>query len=560
MDNEEKKRDGCGSRTPTALLARYDRLKSDRDGRWLPVFREVRRYCMPTYSDFLTEGGQRGTFIYDTTAIEARARLAAGMYAWMAPPNERWFELIPDDDELAADEDVKDYFAEVTRRVAFALANSNWTSVLIEALNNLACGLDAVVYVEDGAPYSLLQFRSFPVETVCYCENSRCTVDTVFREFTLTNRQIVQEFGRDRLPEQILSAAADPKKLDEKRAILHAVFPRNDRDPACIDNKNMPFADYYIDLQTKSVIQEGGFEEFPFAVCRFEKSDNESYGRGPGLNLLPTIKMVNRMRAAYLLAREHQSDPSWLAPDGSIVSGQFNRDPGSFNFYRPDIAGAGKPEPVQNVARLESLYQDILQEDQTIKDGFFWDIFDPLGDLKSMTATEAEIRNEGKTVPFAPIAGNLHNELFRVVIHRVYGILLRLGALPDLPPQLVGGNAEYKVEFVSKIARSLSNRETLSWIQTEASLANLLQMKPEIMDNFDLDAIARGIAAARGVDPKMLVPVRDRDKARSDRAQAQQQSAAAEQMLAGAGALGNNLAKAPEPGSPLAAVLQGHGV
>ena len=113
------------------IIERYSSLKSARDGYWLSVWREVRQYVMPTYSDFLTEGGARGQNIYDTTAIEARQRLASGMYNWMAPPDKRWFDLVPQDEELSKDEEVKDYFGEVTKEIAFAMANSNWASVLI---------------------------------------------------------------------------------------------------------------------------------------------------------------------------------------------------------------------------------------------------------------------------------------------------------------------------------------------------------------------------------------------------------------------------------------------
>ena len=540
------------------IIERYTALKSRRDGYWLQVWREVRQYCMPTYSDYLSEGGARGMNIFDTTAIEARKRLAAGMYNWMAPPDKRWFEIVPQSDELAKDEEVKDYFSEVTKVVSIALANSNWASVLIQALNNLACGLDAVVYCEDGGIHTALNFRSFPVETVCYSENSRGRVDTVFREFEMTSRQLVQEFGRDDLPDSIRAEGADPRRQDRKHKILHAVFPRQNRDVELIDNKNMPFADVYIELETKRVIYESGFEEYPFAVCRFDKSDNETYGRGPGIDMLPTIKMLNRMQQAYIIASEHGADPSWLVPDGSLLAKNFDRDPGAVIPYKPDVNGA-KPEmlPVSGATAKE--FQDIKEVQNNVKVGFFWDIFDPLGDLKQITATEAEIRNEGKMIPFAPIAGNLHSELFRVVIHRVFGIVSRRGMLPE-PPQKLLEQPDYKIEFVSKIALSIKKIESLGWLQTEASLANIAAAKPDIMDNFDLDEIARDIALVNGSSPKWLVPAKERDQLRAERAQQMQAQQAAEQLAAGAGALGGNLGKAPEPGSPLDAIMQNQGV
>ncbi len=541
------------------ILDRYSSLKALRDGYWLQVWREVRQYVMPTYSDFLTEGGSRGRNVFDTTAIEARKRLAAGMYNWMAPPDKRWFEVVAQDDELAKDEEVKDYFSEVTKVIAFAMANSNWASVLIQVLNNLACGLDGVIYCEDGGVHSVLNFRSFPVETVCYAENSQGRVDTVFRELEMTSRQLYQEFGNEkRLPEKIVEEARDPKRCDRKHKVLHTVFPRRERDAGCMDNRNMPFADIYLDLETKGIIYESGFEEYPFAVCRFDKSDNETYGRGPGLDMLPTIKMLNRMQQAYIVEAEHHADPSYLVPDGSLLGVDFNRDPGSVIAYKPDVNGA-KPEILPHGDNPAQAFRDIQEVQENVKRGFFWDIFDPLGDLKQITATEAEIRNEGKMIPFAPIAGNLHSELFRVVIHRVFGIVSRRGLLPAAP-RILQEKPDYKVEFVSKIALSIKKLESLGWLQTEASLVNIAQLKPDIMDNFALDDIARDIALVNGSAPKWLVPVKERDAKREAMAQMQAQQAAMAQLEAGAGVLGSNLGKAPEPGSPLDKVMKGDGV
>lgn len=513
---------------------------------------------MPTEQPDLPEGGERSGELFDTTAIRARQRLAAGMYNWMAPPEQRWFELQPSDYEMAKDDEVKAFFAKSTRIVAEAMANSNWPSVLIEVLNNLACGLDGIVYCEDCPEPELLNFRCYPVEMVCYAESSKGKVDTVFVEFKMTARQLLQEFKEEDLPESVAADAKEPRKQDTEYSILHAVFPRKQRNSDMADSKNMPIADIYIDLKSRKVIFEGGFIESPFAVCRFSKASNEQYGRGPGIDLIPDIKMLNRMREAYILGREYQSDTTFMAPDGSITSENFNKAPGSLIFYKPDLSGL-KPEVLPNHADLVSLYRDIQEERNEIKQGFFWDIFDPLGDLKQITATEAEIRNEGKMIPFAPIAGNLHSELFSVIIQRVFGLLARRGKLPEVPEKLKA-DGRYRIEFVSKIARSLKKLEVMGWLQTEASLANIFNIKPDVADNFDLDEVSRQIALVNGVNPEMLLPVRKRDEIRSERAAAQQQAAAAQQLMEGAGIIGNNLGKKPEPGSPLEAVMEGSGV
>ena len=541
-----------------SIVKRYSALRSMRDGYWLSVWREVRQFVMPTYSDYLSEGGVRGQCIFDTTAIEARKRLASGMYNWMAPPDKRWFELVPQDEELAKDDEVADYFSQVTKIIALAMANSNWASCLIQVLNNLACGLDGIVYCEDGGPGQILHFKSFPVETVCYSEDSRGKVDSVFREFSMTAHQIMQEFGKDKIPDKIRKEAMDNGSMDTRHTILHAVFPRSKYDPELMDNKNFPFADCYIDMQSKALIYEGGFQEFPFAVCRFDKSDNETYGRGPGIDMLPTIKMLNRMQQAYIVSAEHRATPSYLVPDGSLLAKDFDLNPGAIIPYKPTLNNA-KPEILPASPSGMKEFQDIKEVQQAVRVGFFWDIFDPLGDMRNITATEAEIRNDGKMIPFAPIAGNLHSELFRVIIHRVLGIVSRRGLLPQMPLKLTE-KPDYKVEFVSKIALSIKKLESLGWLQTEAAVANIAARNPEVMDNFRDDEIVRDISLVNGSSPGWLRSVKEREEIRKARAEVRQQQAAAQEVMAGASILGNNLGKAPEEGSPLAAILEGKGV
>lgn len=542
---------------PTEILNRYGQLKSRRDGLYLPVWREVRRYVYPNYSDYLPEGGERGVELFDDTAIKARQILAAGMYNWMAPPDKRWFELKPSDDDLEKNADVKEFFSELTTRIAYAMANSNWPSVLIQALNNLACGLDAIIWIEDGGAEATLNFRCFPPESVVYAENRFGIVDTVFREYSQSARLLVAEFGADKVSEKIRAAAAKPESCDQEFKILHAVFPRQQRDDRMKDNLNMPFADCYIDLAAKTLIEEGGFQEFPFAVCRFEKVENETYGRGPGMNKLPTIRMVNRMEEALSLGVEFAADPGWLVPDGSLLDQTFDRDPGAINVYKPTLNGS-KPEPIRREFNVSLLDGYMEQKRKEIRNGFFNDIFDPLGDLKNITATEAEMRQESKIAPFAPIAGNVHNELFRVVIHRSLGIMARKGDLPAAPA-ILGEYPDYKVDFVSKIALSIKKLEALGWLQTEAALAGTFNLDPSVADNFVYDQVARDVAMVNGAPQRWLRPERERDQIRAARAE-QQEAMQQLQAMGEAAAAAPNLAQAPEPGSPLDSLINQGGI
>ena len=503
------------------IIKRYNTLKGVRDGKYLATWREVRKFVMPNDVDYLSEGGQRGTELFDTTAVIACQRLASGIYAWMLDPAKRMIEVIANDEQMQKRAEVKDFYSKLSKKLLEKIANSNYATVIQQMLQNCACGIDGVVYLE-GTNNNNIRFVGVPIEQICYQHDAFDNINTIFREMKLTALQIVEKFPEGNIPDKIKKEAETPDKMDTKHNILQAVLPRKNYNKEMLDNKNMPFADYYIDLDSKTIIQEGGFAEFPYFVCRFEVSPFEDYGRGPGVNLLPDIKMLNRIQQSYIIGLERSCDPDTLLPENTLTDETWNREAGATHIYRPGANGE-KPEYMVYPININSVWNDIKERQQAIRQGFYLDIFDPLGDIKNITATEAEIRNEGKLVPFSTLVGNIHSYFLAPMIHRLIGILARNFELDDMPEDVMQ-NSQYKIEFVSKIALAIKQSEASNYLRFEAAMQGIFARHPETEDNFDTDMIARDIALATGANPLWLRKEKDRDTMRQERnAQAQTQ-------------------------------------
>jgi hypothetical protein len=517
------------------IIKRYNTLKGVRDGHWLPTWREARKFVMPNDVDYLSEGGKRGTELFDTTAVIACQRLASGIYAWMLDPAKRMIEVIANDAQMQQRPEVKDFYAKLSKKLLEKIANSNYSTVVQQMLQNCACGIDGVVYLE-GTPDNNIRFVSVPIEQICYTHDAYGVVNTVFREMQMSAIQIVQKFPGGNIADKIKQEAENPEKMDTKHKILQVVLPRKNYKKDMLDNKNMPFADYYIDLEHKSIIQESGFAEFPYFVCRFEVSPFEDYGRGPGVNLLPDIKMINRIQQSYIIGLERSNDPDTLIPENSIIDETWNREAGATHIYKVGTNGE-KPEYMVYPTNLNNIWNDIKERQQAIRQGFYLDIFDPLGDIKNITATEAEIRNEGKLVPFSTLVGNIHAYFLAPMIHRLIGIMARNFELLDMPEE-VANNSQYKIEFVSKIALAIKQSEASNYLRFEAAMQGIFMRHPETEDNFDTDLIARDIAIATGANPQWLRKEKDRDMIREERNQAMQNQAQSDMIANEVKALG----------------------
>lgn len=538
------------------IIQRYNGLKSERDGQWLNRWREARKYCQPYKVDNLQPGDNGGDSTYDPTAIQANIKHASGIYAWMCPSDKRWFEIVPQDIELSNVDSVKWWYATASRILYDALNNSNWPLMFHESALNLGPTGAGVIYSEPG-DRTLLNFLSMNIEKIVILEDKEQRVDTVFREFEYTARQCVQEFGFDQCSTEIQTAykASDQTRREMKFPILHAVMPREDAGSRFgkLDNKEMPYASYWMDVKSKSLLLESGYWENPFAVYRYWKNDDSPYGYGPGMTNIQAIKLLNRYEVADIIGTEKAVRPPILIPENCLVDNTFRAYPDGQNFYKPNAANA-KPEPFFDGANLPQLEKKILSAIEKVKSGFFEDMFDALGDNKNMSVPEVIERVESKIVPFAPICGRMQCELFGPVIQRCFGILFRRGAFPPPPPELIA-NPVYKIEYVSRISLAIKQLEAKGLMQTLNVLQPFIAEMPELLDHYNFNNITRGLSRNNGIPADWINPEKVVAEIRQNRAKAQQAQLAAQQMTEMAKAV-PAAGKAPEQGSPLKMLME----
>ncbi|KKK50980.1 hypothetical protein LCGC14_3119590, partial [marine sediment metagenome] len=337
-------------------------------------------------------------------------------------------------------------------------------------------------------------------------------VDTIFRKFKYTARQAVQEFGIENLGEKITEAYNDLEQRDKDFNFFHAVFPREEYNPEKDDPVNMEFASVYVSRDETKIISEGGYEELPYQVDRFDKDALEDYGRSPTMKKLPTIKMANVMQQTRIKGWEKQVDPPVFIPDdGSIWP--LATQPGGVIFYR---AGGEKPEYWEFKGNLTDMEQAILSVQQEIQRGYFLDMFDPLVDRQNMTATEVMARVEQKMRFLTPIIGRLQSELFNPMIQRIIKILSKQKKLPQMPQELSEG--DFSVMYLGRLALALRTLESEGLAQLLLEWAPMAEISDH-MDNLNTDVAFRDSARNRGVPSTWLKVV---DTVKADRLKREQ--------------------------------------
>lgn len=520
-------------------IARWKAMDTAR-GNFAQHWQELAEVLLPQRASFTTQtqpGDKRTVEMLDSTPYQARRDLASAMHAMLFPTHSRWFNIKPVDDELEDNDDAGLWLDDVEKRMWSAIYDprARFAAATGEAIDDLITFGTNDVFIGTNDAGDRLQFRAHHLKDCWIAENRDGEIDTQYLQRNLTARQAVQ-MGYE---SQKIKEALQKNQPETLCQYLHVVMPRQDRDSQRRDNRNMPFVHAVIDVKEQKIVEESGFEEFPFAVARWETAAEEVYGRSPAMIALPDIKTLMAMRRSTLLAAELATFPPVAMPSSTTI-GQDSFFPGGTMIY--DMAEvAGNPRnaiyPVVSGANIPLGLDMENQTREMIRGAFLKTVLNLPVDGPQMTATEILQRREEFMRMVGPTFGRQEQDFVGRIVSRVFGIMSRAGAF--LPPPDVLNGRRVQFEFKSAVQEAQKRINVAAASATFEQVLPLAQYKPEIMDNFDADAIARFMAEANGMPHKLLVGQDQVAAIRQARAQAmaaQAAMAAGTQVAEAAGA------------------------
>lgn len=516
-----------------ALMKRFASLQNQRKN-WESHWQEVADYIVPRKADITkkrTSGDKRTELIFDGTAIHAAELMASSLHGMLTNASTPWFALRFGDDNFETDDMAKEWLLGVTDVMYQELHRSNLHEAIHELYSDLVTFGTAVMFI-DKDENDTLRFSTRHIAECYLAEDEFGRVDTVYREFRMSARAAVRQFGEENVSKRI-AKTAEQNPYDHVK-ILHLVTPRTERIVERLDAINKPIASIYIDPEDKIILSESGFDEMPYVVPRFLKASFEhGYGRSPAMTALADTKMLNKMSETVIRAAQLQIHPPLMVPDDGMIS-PVRTIPGGLNYYRAGTRD--RIEPL-NIGANNPLGNDMLEQRRTqIRAAFYVDQL-ILGNAPGMTATEVIQRTEEKMRLLAPAVGRLQAELLSPLIDRVYNILARKKAYAPAPEFMQ--NNQIDIEYVSPLAKAQRSGDVQSAMQLFQFLAPLMQIDPSVVDYIDLDGLASHIIKVTNVPATVVRGQNEVAQLRAQRQQQMQQQQQMEQQAMAAEAAGN---------------------
>lgn len=561
------------------VTSRMNSLRSWRYSWWLAwgVLAEYfspRRWLYLPVAGRMWRGRALNDQIVDSTGLQALRTCAGGMWSGLTNPNTPWFKLGIALSWMDLDAPAKQWLESTTQKIFTVLAQSNFYDIMQQAFSDeVLFGTAPVIVYED-----------FEDVIRCYLPcageyflgvGSRLKTDTLYREFTLTCAQTVEQFGVEQCPDSIQKMwQTGGGAVDTEVVICHAIEPnfqisggrgKSSQAGSMVSSK-FPYREIYWCKGNKGTqpLSVRGFNSFPVGVFVWSQVSNDPYGRSPCMDGIGDNKQIQleTLRKAEFIEKgvrppmgagvELKNEPASIMPGHITYTSTANGNKGFWPLFEP------------NPAWLPAITDDIEKCHDRLEKCLFVDVFMAISQMAGVQPrNELELtqRNLERLQSLGPVITSTEGTLSDI-IQRVLEIMMRRKMVDPLPPSL--SKVPLKISFTSimRMAQQASVAVSMKDVlATAGSLESAAQAAgfPSPIRVINLDKAMREYADSQGFPISCVFTddeVAENDKAH---AQAKQQAQAPGNLMAAVQAAHTLSQTSTGGGSALSAIAPGLG-
>lgn len=509
------------------ISGRQSQLEKDKSN-WIDRMQDVSDYVIPYRGSIIEDsikGANKGTKIYDGTAPSAAVLAADGIHGYHVSPAFPWFKYSMSRKDLNKNKEVRLWLEEIEFAIYSALNRSNFYSEMWSFIYDGFTIATATIYPEEDIAAGKIVFETVHPGEIYIAENKYNEVDVLHRKRKVSARKLVSMFGINNLPESV--KYANENQPFQEFELIHAVYPREDFDSRLKIASKKEYASVWMLSQNSHVCRVSGFDNFPYNIWRYFRMGRDVYGISPAHLAMADIKGVNLIAKTLQGAAQLAIDPAYNVP--SYMQGKVQLKPRGLNYTEDGSPGI---TPI-NTGNGYQVGLDREQAKQmSIKKRFHVDTFLMLSQMESQRTQKTAYEVSEMMAEKAAILGA---ELCRLntcldkILEQVFDIETKAGRIPP-PPDIIleMSNKDPALRFdpvyQGVLAQAQKEKFGKSSIQKFfTDVAPLIQIDPEVLDNFDLDAAAKILADVDGL-PAMISKDQDAvTKTRQARQQMQQE-------------------------------------
>lgn len=441
--------------TPNDLLEtlrkRYNAAKYVAD-LWIPIMQASFFYAVPFRNRYYLPGKEfqgtiQNTRVYDTTAVESVKAFVSKLHDTMTPPQVQWGFLEIDEDMVDDPDSNREFLEEsqlilnqYMRRLFSYIHASNFDTVINECYFDLAIGTAALVINQynDEEPFLC---TSIPMDKLAISEAANSKIESWFRTWqNLKINELHLRWPRIILTDDlIMMLASDPDSVVRMVYEGVAYFPANVKKPYL-----------YAVWADNGVLFAEWLASNPGIIWRFQKTNNETWGRGPVMEALPSIISLNEMARIELASANLNTFRPYMGFSDAVFNPHtFRLEPFTIIPIAPIGTGGQVPLiPLPNSADPNFGQMTIADLRLQIKALLFAEEPQDTKGIQPQTAYELSLKQQSLAQKVGPLFSRLQQEFLKPVIDRFAYILHHMGKLPY--PKV--GNVPISFKYRSPLA------------------------------------------------------------------------------------------------------------
>ena len=479
---------------------RYERAKSDAL-QWSGLHEACYFYAIPNRNKFWRDKGdqgeQRGQRVYDTTAIEATKTFVSKLHTAMTPPQTQWAYMSVDqrwaDKNPEQTNEAQIILDDYIRQLFDYIHGSNFDVVINECFFDLAVGTACLVAnaYTDKNP---LLFTSIPMDKLAVEEAMTGKIESWYRDWEgVKIEEITVRWPKAKIPDELARKA----KYDSS-----AVVEKIEEGVMYLPNKGKKPYVYVVCAGNDELFSEE-FETNPGIVWRFQKTNSDTFGRGPIMDALPSIISLNELARIELASANLNTFKPYMAFSDAVFNPHtFVMQPMSIIPIAPISSNAGQPPLIPLPDSSSPQFAQLTMADlrMQVKELLFAQSPMESDSKQPDSATQVMMTQQLLSERIGPLFSRINQEFMFPFLERCAYILDSMGILPK--PKIKGARLSFKyksplalaknqeqigrlTQFVQIIQGTMGPEEAKLYINASKypwMIANLMQLDPDFLN------------------------------------------------------------------------------
>lgn len=441
------------------LRKRYNSAKYVAD-LWIPIMQASFFYAVPFRNRYYLPGKEfqgtiQNTRVYDTTAVEAVKTFVSKLHDTMTPPQVQWGFLEVDEDMV---EDIGDNMELIEkaqgildvymRRLFTFIHASNFDVVVNESYFDLSIGTSALV-INQHTDQNPFLCTSIPMDKLAIEEAVNGNIESWFR--TWQNLKICELHTR--WPGITITSNLQQMLAGDPDAMIRNVYE------GVAYFVNQPKKYCYAVWADNDLLYTQWLDSNPGIVWRFQKTNNETWGRGPVMEALPSIISLNEMARVELASANINTYRPYMGFSDAVFNPHtFKLEPMTIIPIAP-IGSSGQVPliPLPNSADPNFAQMTMADLRMQIKALLFAEQPQDSRSVQPQTTYELAIKQQSLAEKIGPLFSRMQQEFLWPVIKRFAYILHNMGKLPY--PQVDGVPIKFRYKSPLALAKGMADVE-----------------------------------------------------------------------------------------------------